>query len=51
VTVVCQSAARTVRNPRGYSSETAGQYTYRYGDPAINVVYLSDDEGPTRRSR
>jgi hypothetical protein len=44
VTVVCQSAARAVRNPEGYSSETAGQYTYRYGDPAITGVYLSDDE-------
>jgi hypothetical protein len=44
VTVVCQSAARAVRNPEGYSSETAGQYTYRYGEPAIVGAYLSDHE-------
>ncbi|MCK2239395.1 MULTISPECIES: hypothetical protein [unclassified Crossiella] len=44
VAVVCQSAARAVRNPDGFQSETAGQYTYRYGDPAVTGVYLTEEE-------
>lgn len=41
VTIVCQAAGRAVRNPEGYASETAGQYTYRYGDDATSGVYLT----------
>jgi len=41
VTIVCQAAGREVRNPEGYQSETAGQYTYRYGDDAATGVYLT----------
>ncbi|MBP2479105.1 hypothetical protein JOF53_007977 [Crossiella equi] len=44
VTVVCQAAARAVRNPDGFSSETAGQYTYRYGEAGTNGVYLTGDD-------
>ncbi|GAA4527465.1 hypothetical protein [Amycolatopsis samaneae] len=44
VTVVCQAARRAVRNPEGYQSETAGQYTYRYGDDTTTGVYLTDAE-------
>jgi len=44
VTVVCQAAGRAVRNPEGYASETAGQYTYRYGDATTSGVYLTEDE-------
>lgn len=44
VTIVCQAAARVLRNPEGYASETAGQYGYRYGDAATVGVYLSTEE-------
>ncbi|WP_410648161.1 hypothetical protein [Amycolatopsis sp. cmx-4-54] len=44
VTVVCQAAGRAVRNPQGFESETAGQYSYRYGDAATSGVYLTEDE-------
>lgn len=44
VTIVCQAAGRAVRNPEGYSSETAGQYTYRYGDDATSGVYLTEHD-------
>lgn len=44
VTIVCQAAARWLRNPEGFASETAGQYGYRYGDAATVGVYLTGDE-------
>lgn len=44
VTIVCQAAGRAVRNPEGYASETAGQYTYRYGDDAVTGVYLTEHD-------
>lgn len=44
VTIVCQAAARALRNPDGFASETAGQYGYRYGDAATVGVYLSGEE-------
>ncbi|MGH8921928.1 MAG: hypothetical protein ACRD0H_26895, partial [Actinomycetes bacterium] len=44
VTIVCQAAGRAVRNPEGYQSETAGQYTYRYGDDATSGVYLTEHD-------
>jgi hypothetical protein len=44
VTIVCQAAGRAVRNPEGFSSETAGQYTYRYGDDATSGVYLTEHD-------
>ena len=42
VAVVCQAAARVVRNPEGYSSETVGEYSYRYDTGG--GVYLTDAE-------
>jgi hypothetical protein len=42
VTVVCQAAGRVVRNPEGYSSETVGEYSYRYD--GANAVYLTEAE-------
>ncbi|MEO6081566.1 MAG: hypothetical protein ABIQ18_00470 [Umezawaea sp.] len=44
VTIVCQAAARALRNPEGYTSETIGQYGYRYGDATVTGVYLTTDE-------
>ena len=44
VAVVCQAAARVVRNPEGYSSETVGEYSYRYDTDGGGGVYLTDAE-------
>ncbi|GLY51302.1 hypothetical protein [Lentzea sp. NBRC 102530] len=43
VTIVCEAAWRSVRNPEGYASEQIGQYGTRRNDDDI-AVYLTEVE-------
>jgi fructose-specific component phosphotransferase system IIB-like protein len=42
--VVLAMAARAIRNPDGFVSETAGEYTYRYSENTANGISPSQGE-------
>jgi fructose-specific component phosphotransferase system IIB-like protein len=42
--VVLAMAARALRNPDGFVSETAGEYTYRYSENTANGISPSQGE-------
>lgn len=42
--VVLAMAARAIRNPDGFVSETAGEYTYRYSENTANGISPSKGE-------